>query len=437
MVSAPPDARTWGDGFARRRVGKAVGDTLAIVLAALRLVVRHWPVLLAFALAGAAARQLAIRLAVWASALSGEFGMLVLVLAPLATLAAWVLMLRALQPSLSDPAPGGGRPSVLNYIGSALLPFLAVYETYGYLTADISDYVYRVFEAEVLRNPDVFASPDAVDLASRMPFELDATKVAVVLVAIALRWLLSRWRATETHAWLGIPGAYLETLWITMAVGATYRAVSDAVTDWVTSRKVVHWAQDLWHDLVDRLGWLTAPVRAVTGWFGEQMGNWQELLGVPLAWLAIAAVVLGYGEVKPTRVTPGAAVVPGNARRAWRVVPTWLRRLLWHLVGVRFAPLLRTLRTLATIGLRPALLFCLAFAIAGTVPAWLWELERWLVGPHDLAAVWITLAWPLSTLNESVGMVLLICLVAAAADRTFRRPAATDQSGPQAGTSQA
>ena len=428
MVSAPPDARAWGDGSARRRVGRAARDTLAIAATGLRLVVRHWPVLLALALAGAAARQLAIRLAVWASALSGELGMLVLVLAPLATLAAWVLMLRAVQPSLSDPAPGGGRPSVLSYIGSALVPFLAVYETYGYLTDDVSDYVYRVYEAEVLRNPDIFDNPGAVDLAARTPFELDATTVAVVLVAIILRWLLSRWRATETHAWLGIPGAYLETLWITMAVGATYRTVSAAVIDWVSTRKVVHWAQNLWHDLVDRLGWLTAPVRAVTGWFGEQMSSWQEVVGVPLAWLAIAAVVLGYGELKPAPVTPGT-VVPGGARRAWRVVPPRLRRLLWHLVGVRFAPLLHTMRTLMTIGLRPALLFCLAFAVAETVPAWLWELERWLVGPGDLMTVWVPLAWPLSTLNESVGRVLLICLVAAAVDRTFRRPAPPDRGG--------
>lgn len=426
MVSAPPATPTWGDGSTRRRVVDAGRDTVAVVATGLRLLARHWPVLLALAIAGVVARQLVIRLAVTASGVNGEFGLLVLILAPLATLTVWILMLRVLQASLPDPGPARDRPSILNYIGSALVPFLAVYEAYGYLREDVRDYVYGVFEAEVLRNADLFTNPDAVDLESRMFYDVTATSVAVVLVAIVLRWLLSRWRATETHRWLGIPGAYLEVLWVTLAVGATYGSITDVVTEWVNTRRAVHWVRALWQDLLDRLGWLAEPVQRVVGWAGDQLAHWDNVIGIPVAWLTIAAVVLGYGDVTSAAPAPTAtAVVPHRARRAWRVVPPWLRSLAWQFIGVRFAPLLRSLRVLVAAGVRPMLVFCLAFVVAETVPHWLWELERWLIGPRDFLAVWVPLAWPLDAVNDALGRVLLICLVAAAVDRLLKRlPAA-------------
>lgn len=438
MVSAPPPAPTWGDDFNRRRLIDSLTDTVAIVATAARLLRRHWPALLALVLAGVIGRELAVRLAVPASAVSGELGMLVLVLAPLATLTSWVLMLRVVQSSLPGPAPAGARASVLNHIGSALVPFLAVYQTYGYLTEDMRDYAYRVFEAEVLRNPGLVTGPGATDVLARLPLDLDLVNVVVVTVAITLRWLLARWRATETRPWLGIPGAYLEAVWITLAVSMSYHTLRDTVTEWLTTRRMVHWAQNLWHESLSQLGWFSDPVQGVTGWIREQIGDGQEVLGVPLAWLAIAAVVLGYGELQEASPAPaGTAVVPRPARRAARVVPPRLRRLLWQLLGVRFAPLLRSMRTLLTAGIRPVLVFCLAFAVAGTLADWLWELQRWLIGPQDLDTVWIPLAWPLATLNESIGRTLLICLVAAAVNRTLGRLAAPGRQPAQAGSSHA
>ena len=68
------------------------------------------------------------------------------------------------------------------------------------------------------------------------------------------------------------------------------------------------------------------------------------------------------------------------------------------------------------------LLFCLAFVVAQSIPEWLWELERWIIGPQDLSAVWVPVSGPLSSFNESIGLILTICLVTAAVDYVLRVP---------------
>jgi hypothetical protein len=411
------------------RVRSAVLDAFGVVATAGRLVGRHWPALVSLFLAGYVGRELAMRAAVRTSELDGTLGFLVLVFAPLATLTALVLMLRVTRSSLpwlrmatadsnEQTVVAGSRPhSLLNYLGSALVPFLAVYASYGYLKQDVSDYGYRVFAAAVFGDAEIF-NGKKIDVLSRLPFTFGAVLGAVVVIAVALRWLLSRFEGRPRLAWLGILGAYVEVLWITI-VAWTLADFQDTATGWARERRAVHWAEDSWSATMDAIGPLATPTREVAAWLGGLLGSVDAVLVVPLAWLAVGAVVYGHRVAPP----PPAGELLRAASRRWSIVPAPLRRVGGALTSdlrERFGPLVDGLRLVVRAGLAPMLLFCVAFLIAQTASKWLWELERLLIGAQDVPTVWLAIDEPLGVFNDLVATVLLVCLLGAAIDRVLR-----------------
>ncbi|MFY1690826.1 hypothetical protein [Plantactinospora sp. WMMB782] len=426
----------------RRTLGAAVLESVAVLGTSLRLLVRHWPVLFALYFAGAAAREFVVLGAVQVSKVNGILGLLVVVLGPIATLTALVLMLRALRPSLpwlsaatSDPpgpsvvgAPAGDgghqtgrRRRLVDHLGSALVPFLAVYASWGYLQQDFSDYFYRIFVDAYLSDAAIFTNPDqvAVDAERRVPLDITSAIVAVVAVAVVLRWLLGRWQERPGMGWLGIPGAYVEIVWISVVAG-TIAQVQDPLWQWLLERRVVVWLLDGWHALVDQLGPLSGPVRAATTVLVGAAGSVQVAVVVPLAWLTVGAVVYGHRLTPPP---PGAGDPVERATRRWRALPRPVRAVGTSLgadLRERFGPMVHGLRLMARAGLAPMLLFCLAFLLAQTAREWLWEAERLIIGGQDLESVWMPLSGQLSLLNEAVGTVLLACLLGAAVDRVLR-----------------
>lgn len=395
-----------------------------------RLIARHWPALVALCLAGAVGRELAMRAAVRTSDVDGVLGFLVLVFAPLATLTALVLMLRVVRSSLpwlrlasaasneQTLVAGGGRPfRLLNYLGSALVPFLAVYASYGYLKEDVGEYGYRVFAAAVFGDGDIF-SGKKIDVLDRLPFTFGVSLAVVVVLAVALRWLLSRFDGRPRLAWLGVLGAYVEVLWITL-VAWTITDFRGTATDWAQDRRAVHWVEDSWSTAMDAIGPFAGPVGAVTGWLGGLLGSVDAVLVVPLAWLAVGAVVYGH-RVKPP--APQSDLLRKASKR-WSVVPKPVRRVASELTGdvrERFGPLADGLRLVFRAGVAPMLLFCLAFVLAQTAAKWLWELERLLIGPQDINTVWRAVDTPLGLVNDVASTVLLVCLLGAAIDRVLR-----------------
>jgi hypothetical protein len=182
------------------------------------LLLRHWPVLLALIFVGFAARRGLVVVAVQASKLDGVFGFLVFALVPVAVMTSLVLMLRVLSRSL-PVATAGGEPGArfraLAHVASVLLPFIAVYASYGYFEADRNHYIYEVFRDEQFDNADVFTDPAAVNVDERLPFELSTTLVVVALTAVVLRFVLGL-RADRLWSWVGFVRAYLEVLSITV-----------------------------------------------------------------------------------------------------------------------------------------------------------------------------------------------------------------------------
>ncbi|HKS99050.1 MAG TPA: hypothetical protein VJT31_05910, partial [Rugosimonospora sp.] len=393
----------------------------AVLGHAARLLVRHWPVLLTLSLGGLAARGLLLLAAVRVSRFNGVLGFLVMVLVPVTTLTALVLMLRAVRGSLpwtrAAAGPGTGRVrALLDHLGSVLVPFLAVYASYGYLKDDVSQYSYQVWQAETFGNADIFTDPGKVDVARRLPYQVTTVLVAVVVSAALLRWWLGRWKGAERRPWLGILGAYLEVIWITLAAAV----LVSASKDWVSSRRAVQWASDSTTGAVAHLGALTHPVHVATAWLGQLVDDAGAVIVVPVAWLTVGAVVFGY-RIAPPPVPAHELFV--RAARRWFRLPRPVRKVVADgsaSLRDRFGPLVHGLRLLARTGLLPMLLFCLAFLVVQSSAQWLWELERLLIGPRDLASVWVPLSGPLSVVNDAVRTTLLVCLLGSAVNQVLR-----------------
>src|SRR5688572_24729286 len=140
-------AQTGTAGRTRPTPGSGLVFLGHVLAGAGSLLVRHWPVLLALSFAGLAARTWLMLAAVRVSRIDGVLGYLVVVLVPITTLVALILMLRAVRvslPAVRAVGQSGGRTGVralLDHLGSVLVPFLVVYAYSGYLNEDVSDYV--------------------------------------------------------------------------------------------------------------------------------------------------------------------------------------------------------------------------------------------------------------------------------------------------------
>lgn len=400
-----------------------------MIVSALRLFTRHWPAMLALFLVGALARELVTRAAVQVSLVDVELALLVLLLAPMCFLTALVLMLRVVRPSLRLAAePDSAPPPVLAHLGSVLIPFIGIYDWEGQLSADLRDYNTRVFydfydqlwvnlSESVESGTDLRPPADALD---RMPAGLTVPLVAVAVAAFAARAVLSRWSLPERHRWLGLPGAYLELVWLSIGLLVALRATQQSVLSWVSTRQVVASIGSAWEELTS---W---GVFTALGWFVEQLRNADASIALPIFWLVVGAIVLGHRRTLVPEAPPEVVrrrQAYERAQTRWRSVPgalRWLTVASTQSLQERFVPLGQSLRLLIRGGIAPMLLFCLVFVAVKTLAYWLWELQRLLIGPQDPDTVWYPLIWPLATLNQAIGYVVLICLLAAAVDRTVR-----------------
>lgn len=411
----------------------AFTGTFAVVNSALRLLWRHWPVLLVLALAGFGARRYLVVLAAKASDIHRAVGILLFALVPLSMLVALVLMMRVIRKSLPAPPQATGADAsssgVFSHFASVLVPFLAVYAAYDYFAEDVRTYRYEILADEVFNNAEIFEGGTS-DVLSRLPGQLDLILVIVVVTAIALRMVLGRIGKQRSHPALGAGRAYLEATWLSLSA-ATISVQVNGLPGWIERRQAVAWAANTVDNLVVNLGPLTSTAQTVKTWLGEILGSFDAVIIVPLAWLTIGCVVYGQELVSPSHGDPK---VVDLARRRWDRLPSGMQKLLTPVrndTRDRFGPMVRGFRLLKHAGLPTMLLFCLAFVVAQAVPGWLWELERLIIGPNELGTFWMPLSGPLSSINLAVGAMLTMCLVTAAVDYVLRLPQ------PDAGESEA
>lgn len=385
-----------------------------MIRTALSVLARCWPTLLAWYIAGWVVRTSVVRFAGALGNIEGLWGLLVLPIGVLAQLAAYVGMFLAVRRALPhaglvDDAveDAVGRPRLASArrwtdaLLTSILPFFVLYVAWGLIRDDYLDYASASLEqGELGEGADALSVP------------LSAMSVTLVIVAFVLRWALSRF-GDRLPRWTAGFSVYLEAVWVLVAI-LVIRDLLAPVPDWLASRRMFGWAVDSWTAIVDALPWLAAVGDAI-GWVVGQFGT---LVGLPLAWLAFAAIVYVRAAVRPT---PDARTA--SLRRRWRRLPHWMRRVLTTATAgttERWQPVADAGRLILHAGWPAIGLYLFAFAVVEAVQGWLaFGLHR-LLGPHD-TRWWFGASDGVAFAASTVTAVLLVALVAAAFDHSVKR----------------
>lgn len=395
---------------------------IAVAVRAARLFAAHWPALLAWYLAGALANYVVVEVAGFVGAYTAIGGLMIMPLAILAPLTAYVamfLVLRDGMPQLQKLAPRSPdarerRRQFVSALLGGILPFFAFYTAWGFLRGDMQDYTERALEVRRTASQVsgvVFESQGTVD---RLGF--DVVTIPIIVLAFAGRWAYKRWNA-RLPRWSSPLAVYLEAVWVFL----TLYLISDGlgqITGWVQSRQAMVWLADFRAGLTGVL----APVAFV--WDGVEwlLGEAGGILLLPIAWLTIAGVL--YGQAVAASAPKLAGRVPERVRTRYGTIPARARRRMNDVGGslvARFRPIGAALVLMWRAG--PALiggyvlLFTLALALEPLVGLGLTR----LVGPHDVDGYWMVFD---ELLVLAVGLVIepiRVALVAGAYDRTLAR----------------
>ncbi|SED64998.1 hypothetical protein [Jiangella alba] len=417
---------------ARRGLGgtlrAAAADLFAVLGRAGRLLARHWPVLLAILFAGEAGRYAALWAAVELSEFSGTLGVLVLVLGPLAAVSALIAALYALRHSLpslqvsADAASGeDGRQhaSVVSVLGSVMIPFLAIYASYGYLSEDVFRFVNTAVADELFNNPDLLLGTGEVD-QNRTALATGWLAMALVAIAIVLRYGLGILAQRRPMRWIPWVAAYVEVLWL-VTLARMLASHQEAAFAWLEERAVTQAVADGWRSVVSFFGPVGDAVDTGSRWLLDLLGDADSLLVIPVAWLTVGAVVYGQQLREPERRRQAShrrqrGGLAGRMHAPARQVGNELTGGL----GERFGALASGLRRLAVAGLAPMLLFALAFVIAQRLEYAVELIWRELLGPLPLGA-YLAFVPHTGMVSHVVGTVAVVCLLGAAIDRVLAR----------------
>jgi hypothetical protein len=385
-----------------------------VLFTALRVLARCWPALLAWFLLGWILRALVIRGAGYLLNISEDIGLLLLPVAILALLAAYVGMFLAIRRELPhlgrlDDVERGEvavRPvrQWSETLLAAILPFFLLYVAWDLIRDDIVDLYFSS------TTQDNFGSSDSTGA-------ITAGSIILIVVAFTGRWLLGRFSA-RLPRWTTALATYLEAVWVLVAA-FTLRELLAPVPHWLATRRMFAWAVDAWAGIRADFAWLGTIGDAV-GWVIAQVGTHVAL---PLAWLAFASII--YFGVMPRSTRPEPAPARAMSDR-WSRLPVWLRRLGTALSSGfldRWRPVGLAARLIWRSGPIAIGTYLLAFAVLTTAAEWLRFALYRLLGPHDLAW-WFGASDGVELVTDSVVAVLQVALVAAAFDHALRSDAA-------------
>lgn len=452
-MSAPTTTRPGAVGVGvLREIGRTLVGALAVVLEAARLFVAHWPVLVVVLLLGATARELVLWGSFELSKISPVAATVTVALAPLVSVIALVVALRAVMPSMSHVPDEAGLPGSrrLAVVGGALVPFLAVYAAQGYLTKDSRRFVNEVY-ADEFRSTNWFLGESMDERTwAGAPWVVTLT---IVVLALVLRWGLDRYALTQRHWGFGFLAGWVEALWL-LTIAKTITTGWSTVWTWTNERQGVAWLVEGYEWVVGVLGPVGAALSSVISWTLGVLGSFDVLVVVPLAWLTVGAVVYGREigapakapDLEDVRRRVVGSVQHEQARahleRARRLrrrmsgvrervpeVPTWLRAWvtgpITSITG-RFTALGKGLLTLLRAGLVPMITLCLVLVGGRHLGTLVGDGLRWVVGPMDTDWA-VTISPTFDLVLTLVNTLVMVVLIAAAVDRFLAHPAKAEE----------
>lgn len=372
-----------------------------------RVLAMHWPKLLGIFLIGETLRAGFLWLAALASNVSGTIAYFILPLAPLASLASWIFMLRT--PAASLPAlheATSRRRYDLTVLVTTMMPFLGLYAAQGLFALDVKSYLIDVVQEQYLDSPLVGAS--------RIAFVTGWPLAALIVGALALRRLFEVHRWGKRLAVLGLLEAYLEALWM-VPLGSQLKQLIDRFIGWLQGRQISRWLGDLWQRTLE----LGAGTGDATTWLGSAW-SWLSAMTLsalllPLLWLAAATMV---AEPDLDDLQQGSAEARGRASlgsRRWPVSPG-VAKWLGYLAGPVARAVIRTwggLRRIVAAGIAPALIFCAVFLVLAPVNTGVAWAVNAAIGPRN-SLLGFALEPYISVVVRLVHFVVAMALLAAA-----------------------
>jgi hypothetical protein len=364
-----------------------LSDLSGLAVTPARVLWRHWPVLVSLSAAGLVARVALVDAAAYLAGISPALGLAVLMLAPLAVLAALVLMLRLIRPSL--PLAPDEPPPAIAHLGSLLIPFVVFYLAFGLVGDDHRRYTGRLLGGQESPLTQVGTSGATLIL------------LGLVLVAYGVRFLLTGWGRPRLT---GL-AAYLETAWVTLGLLYVVRPSAISAWSWVEQRAAWHWLVAAWDSMRGATG-----LRTANGWLVDAIpaGFVTAIFVVPLAALVTACAVLGVRGPQPASTRP-----QGIRQHRDGGPPT-------H----PYQPLVAGLRAVRRTGAVPLMLFCLAVVVLETALPWLRFGEARLIGPYEPDSLVVAYQPSIDVANGVVGLVMLVCLLAGGAELVARHQVA-------------
>ena len=285
----------------------AVVEATSVVRAGLRLLWDHWPVLLTIFLFGSAIRAAVLWGAMKATLWHAWAGQALLPLAPLATVAALILALRVVAPSLrwvhfqgdgaEDSAEGKAaqRPNLIEdrlaLLSATLIPFFAVYAAQGYLRQDTRQFLNETAADTFQFSADFWQGGSELRV-DRLAFPEGWWFWGTVAVALGLRWLIDRFELPKKHLGWGWLAAYVEVAWVALFAKAAMNKFTDW-TDWLKDRQAAVVTRDAYENATSSLGGVGALSDKIVGFFATIIGQADAVIIVPMAWLTVGAIVYG------------------------------------------------------------------------------------------------------------------------------------------------
>ena len=405
-----------------------------------RLLLAHWPALVAWFLAGQLAGYLLLEGAGFVAAYAPTAGLLLVPLGILAQLISFVAMFLVLRDGLPElqrlsPRPTDARERRREFLDALLggiLPFFAVYAAWGYLRNDMSAYAARALEvrsgigwtelAEKVERGDLSPS-EAVAGPDYTGFALEPLTIVILVLAFAARWALKR-SSERVPRWMNVVSVYLEAVWVFLTVSVIADLLGQ-LGGWVDSRQAIAWLADARQWLAEHLLAITWVWEAIE-WFLGELGG---VVLLPIAWLTIAGVL--YGQAVAAAAPQLSSPTVQAARGRWARLPGGVRRRLadlWDEFAGRFRPIGRVLVLMWRAG--PLLIG--GYILLYTVVLALQQLLRLgltrALGPNEFYSFWLVADAVILLIVPLVIEPLRIAFIGGAYDAVLGRLRSADAS---------